>query len=175
LVDPITGRRAFVFNTLSSTISVVDIPNRGIVTTIAVDAGPLRGQFNARGNRLYVIHELSSNLTVIDPASLIVQRRFRVRIGMNSIKVDPRTDLVHLGRKNDPMVEVYEPFSFFPVDSVRTGSGVVYMTIDRDESNLYLVNAQKQKVLVSNLVSKKIVSELDVGEDPYWVTMMGEQ
>jgi hypothetical protein len=73
------------------------------------------------------------------------------------------------------MVEVYEPFSFFPVDSVRTGSGVVYMTIDRDESNLYLVNAQKQKVLVSNLVSKKIVSELDVGEDPYWVTMMGEQ
>jgi DNA-binding beta-propeller fold protein YncE len=174
LIDQ-TGRRAFVFNTLSSTISVVDIPNRGIVTTISVDPGPLRGQFNRRGNRLYVIHELSSNLTVIDPASFVVQRRFRVRIGMNSIKVDNRTDFVYLGRKTDSMVEVYDPFSFFPVDSVNTGTGVVYMAIDRDENNLYLVSAQRKRVLISNLVSKKIVSELDVGEDPYWVTMIGEQ
>ncbi len=174
LIDQ-TGRRAFVFNTLSSTISVVDIPNRGIVTTISVDPAPLRGQFNRRGNRLYVIHELSSNLTVIDPASFSVQRRFRVRIGMNSIKVDHRTDLVYLGRKTDAMVEVYEPFSFFPIDSVNTGTGVVYMTIDRNENNLYLVNAQRKRVLISNLVSKKIVSELDVGEAPYWVTMIGEQ
>ena len=174
LIDQ-TGRRAFVFNTLSSTISVVDIPNRGIVTTISVDAGPLRGQFNRRGDRLYVIHEFSSNLTVIDPAFLVVQRRFTVRIGMSSIKVDTRSDLVYLGRKIDPMVEVYDPLSFVPVDSVKTGGGVVYMTIDGDESNLYLVNAQRKRVLVSNLVSKKIISEMDVGVDPYWVTIMGER
>jgi YVTN family beta-propeller protein len=175
LIEPITGRRAFVFNTLSSTISVLDIPNRGMVATISVEAGPLRGQFNRSGNRLYVIHELSSNLTVFDPASLVVQRRFRVRTGTNSIKVDHRSDFVYLGRKTDAMVEAYNPFSFFPVDSVKTGMGVVYMTIDRDENNLYFVNAQKKTVLINNLVSKKVISEFDVGEDPYWVTLIGEQ
>jgi hypothetical protein len=43
---------------------------------------------------------------VIDPTSLSLIRRFPVRMGMNSIKVDPMTDLVYLGRKNDVVLEV---------------------------------------------------------------------
>jgi len=175
LIDPNTGRRAYVFNTLSSTISVLDIPNRGMVTTLSTDPGPLRGQFNRRGDRLYVIHELSNYLTVIDPASLSTLRRFQVRIGMNSIKLDNRTDLVFLGRKNDITVEVYDPLSFVPVDIIRTGGTIAYMTIDGEENNLYLVNEEKKSLMVNNLVRKRIVSEMDVGEGPYWVTMMGER
>lgn len=170
-----TGRRAFVFNTLSSAISVLDVGTRSIVTTITTDPGPVRGHFNRRGDRLYVIHELSSFLTVINSSPLSIFRRFQVKIGMDSIKVDNRTDFVYLGKKMNPTVEAYDPSSFVPIDSVSTGAGVVYMAIDRDENNLYLVNAQNKRVLISNLVSKKIVSEMDVGEDPYWVTMVGEQ
>jgi YVTN family beta-propeller protein len=175
LIDPNTGRRAYVFNTLSSTISVLDIPNRGMVTTLSTDPGPLRGQFNRRGDRLYVIHELSNYLTVINPASLSTLRRFQVRIGMNSIKVDNRTDLVFLGRKNDITVEVYDPLSFVPVDIIRAGGTIAYMTIDGEEGNLYLVNEDKKSLMVNNLVRKRIVFEMDVGEGPYWVTMMGER
>jgi YVTN family beta-propeller protein len=175
LIDPTTGRRAFVFNTLSGTITVLDVGTRSLVTTITTDPGPVRGHFNRRGDRLFVIHELSSFLTAINPSTLSTVRRFQVRIGMNSIKVDNRSDFVYLGRKIDPVVEAYDPFSFVPIDSVNAGTGVVYMAIDRGENNLYLVNTQRKKVVVSNLVSKKIVTEMDVGEDPYWVTMMGEQ
>ena len=174
LIDQ-NGRRAYVFNNLSSTISVIDIPNHAVITTISTDPGPIRGQFNRRGDRLYVIHELSSYLTVIDPASLTTLRRFSVRIGMKSIKVDLRTDFVYLGRKVDPMVEVYDPLSFVPVDYIRAGTGVTYMAIDGDENNLYMVNFERKKVIISNLVSKKIISEMDVGEGPYWITMMGER
>jgi hypothetical protein len=49
------------------------------------------------------------------------------------------------------------------------------MAIDSEENNLYLVNSDTKSVMVSNLVRKKIVSEMDVGEGPYWVTMMGER
>jgi YVTN family beta-propeller protein len=175
LIDPNTGRRAYVFNTLSGTISVLDIPNRGIVTTLSTDPGPLRGHFNRRGDRLYVIHELTNYLTVIDPSSLSTLRRFQVRIGMNSIKVDNRTDLVFLGRKNDVIVEVYDPLSFVPVDIIRTGGTIAYMTIDGEENNLYLVNEDKKSLLVNNLVGKKMVYEIDVGEGPYWVVVMGER
>jgi DNA-binding beta-propeller fold protein YncE len=175
LIDPNTGRRAYVFNTLSSTISVLDIPNRGIVTTLSTDPGPLRGQFNGRGDRLYVIHELTNYLTVIDSSSLSTLRRFQVRIGMNSIKVNNRTDLVYLGRKNDIVVEVYDPLSFVPVDIIRTGGTIAYMTIDGEENNLYLVNEDKKSLLVSSLVSKRPVYEIDVGEEPYWVVVMGER
>jgi len=175
LIDPTTGRRAYVFNRLSSTISVLDIPNRGIVTTLSTDPGPLRGQFNRRGDRLYVIHELSSFLTMINPSSLSVVRRFQVRIGMNSIKVDTRTDLVYLGRKNDIVVEVYDPSSFVSVDTVRTGGTIAYMTIDGEENNLYLVNEDTKSLMVNSLVRKRIAYEIDVGEGPYWVVVIGER
>ena len=169
------GRRAFVFNTFSGTISVIDINNKAIITSITVDPGPLRGQFNRRGDRLYVIHEWSPYLTVLDPLSLSVLKRYRVRIGMASIKVDNKTDLVYMGRGRDTVADVFEPVSFVVVDSIQTGAGITYMTIDGDENNLYLVCPDKRSLMVSNVVRKRVLSELDVGEGPYWVVIMGER
>ena len=169
------GIRAFVFNALSSSVSVVDISNKAVITTISTDPAPLRGQFNRAGNKLYVVHEWSMYLTALDPFALSVLKRFPVRIGMTSIKVDPQTDLVYMGRGRDTVVEVYDPFSFVSVDSIDTKAGITYMTIDGDENNLYMVNPEMKSVMVSRLVRKKVISEMDVGESPYWVTMMGER
>jgi len=170
-----TGRRAFVFNTLSSALSIIHIPNRAIAATISTDPAPLRGQFNRRGDRLYVIHEWSSYLTVIDPLSLLALRRHSVRMGMNAIKVDQKTDFVYLGRKNDVIIEVHDPFSFVPVDSIQTRGAIAYMTIDEEENNLYMVHPEERSLTATNLVSRKKVFEVDVGEGPYWVTVMGER
>ena len=169
------GIRAFVFNTFSNSISVIDIPSKAVITTISTDPAPLRGQFNRRGDRLYVIHEWSTYLTALDPFALSVLRRFSVRMGMVSMKVDPQTDLVNMGRRRDTVVEVYDPFSFVVVDSINTGAGITYMTIVGDENNLYMVNPEMKSVMVSRLVRKRVFSEMEVGESPYWVTMMGER
>jgi YVTN family beta-propeller protein len=175
LIDP-TGRRAYVFNRLSSTISVIDIPHKAIVTTISTDAGPLRGQFDRKGDRFYVINEWSSYLTVFDAASLTVLGRFTVmRMGLDAIKVDTMTDFIYLGRRNDTLVEMYDPFSFVRVDFIQTPAGVTYMTIDGETNNMYMVSPEIKSVMISNLVSKKTPSEIDVGDGPYWVTLMGER
>jgi YVTN family beta-propeller protein len=175
LIDP-TGRKGYVFNTLSSTLSVLDIPNRVGVGTIATDPGPLRGEFNRRGDRLYIIHEMSSYLMVLDPPVFSSPKRFQVRMGANAIRVDKRTDLVYLGRKNDRSAEVYDPLSFSVVDTIQTGVGdIATLTIDGEENNLYLVNAGTKTVMVSNLISRKTLFEIDVGEEPYGVTVMGEK
>jgi DNA-binding beta-propeller fold protein YncE len=174
LMDPLR-RRAYVFNTLSSTLSILDIANKALITTISTEPSPLRGQFSRKGDRFYIINEWSSYLTAIDPGTLSVLRRFQVRMGESSIKVDTNTDLVYLGRKNDPLVEVYEPVTFVNIDFVKSGPGVAYMTIDGEENNLHIVNTGKKTLMIFNLVSKKIVAEIDVGENPYWATMMGER
>ena len=174
LIDS-TGRRVYVFNTTASTVSVIDIPNKMILATIATDPSPLRGQFNRKGDKIYVIHEWSSYVSVIDPLSLSVVRRFQVRMGMESIKVETNTDLVYLGRKNDTVVEAYDPFSFVPVDFINTGGGISYMTIDGQENNLHMINPGMKTLMSSSLISKKMVFIIDVGESPYWVTVMGER
>ncbi len=173
-IDP-PGRRAYVFNTLAGTITVLDISNRAIITTFSTDPGPLRGDFSPAGDNLYVIHELSSYLAVVDPVSFRVLRRFSIGPGMISIKVESRTGLVYIGRNNDIFVGVYNPFSFVAVDLIRAGGTVNYMTIDDEENNLYMVSSEMKRIIVSNLVRKKILYEIDVGEAPYWVTVIGER
>jgi YVTN family beta-propeller protein len=174
LVDP-SGRRAYVFNSLASSISVLDIPNKALLTTISTDPGPLRGQFNKRGDRFYVIHELSSYLSIIDGRTLSTVKRVNVGMGMNFIKVDTVTDLLYMGRTRDATVGVYEPNSFVPMDYIRTDGGTRYLTIDVDENNLVMVGAHLPRLTNTNLVSRKSVVTLDIGDAPYWVTVMGER
>jgi YVTN family beta-propeller protein len=173
-IEP-TGRRAFVCNTLSNTVSVLDIPTRSLIATIGVDSGPVRAQFNRRGDRLYVIHEISPYVVAIHPQSLSVTTRYPVRSGMGSAKTDFGTDLIFLGRKRDYAVAVHEPVAFAPVGYVDTGTSIASMTVDGDENTLIMVSADRDSVLVANLISRRIVGEIDVGGSPYWVTVMGER
>jgi hypothetical protein len=124
---------------------------------------------------LYVIHELSSFVVVIDPQLLAAIARFPVRSGMESVKVDPNTDLIYLGRRRDFAVGVYEPMAFAPVGSVGTGASIAYMAVDGDTNTLFMVSPDRKSVLTASLTGRRIVGEIDVGEGPYWVTMMGER
>jgi YVTN family beta-propeller protein len=169
------GRRAYVFNTLSSTISVIDLANRSVAATISTEPGPLQGQFNREGSRLYVIHEWSSYVTVIDPFSLSVQGRVRVGMGARAVKLDPRTDFLYIAKKGDTVTEVYDPFSLIPIDYITGEESASYITIDGEGNTLYLVIPGTKNVMIVDMISKKIISEIDVGERPCWVTMMGER
>lgn len=170
-----TGRRAFVFNALSNTVSVLDVPSRGAIRSIATDPAPVQGHFNRRGDRLYVIHETASYVTVINPGTLTVSGRFQVRSGMDAIKVDPNTDLVYLGGRRDLAVGLYEPFAFGAVDVLDTGAGAAHMAMDGEENTLYVVSPGVNRVLVSDRIRKRTVGELDVGDGPSWISVMGEE
>jgi YVTN family beta-propeller protein len=169
------GKRAYVFNTYSSTISVIDIPRMGVAATVPAELSPVRGQFNRRGDRLYVISSGSSYLSVIDVGTLSVVKKVFVGMGANAFKVDPRTDLLYVGRRQDDGVTVYNAVTFTPTYFIRAGGPVAYMTIDGEENRLYLAIPRRKVVSVIDLISRQVVGEIDVGEDPYWVTMMGER
>jgi YVTN family beta-propeller protein len=176
LIDS-SGKRAYVFNTLSDSISIIDLvakPNQ-VTATISVDAGPLRGQLSRNGDRLYVIHSLSSYLSVIDPSSLAIVQRISVGMGASALKIDTRTDRIYLGRRFDPWVSVYQPGLDMPIDRIMAGDGVSGMAIDGEENDLYLVVPRKSSLQSVDLIGNRTVMELDIGVDAHWVTMMGER
>lgn len=169
------GRRAYVFNTLSGTISVLDVGTGGVVATVATEAGPVRGEFNRVGNRLYVLHRYSPYLSVFDPTTLSIVRRVYVGNGGKALKVDSKTDLIYLSRQGGGEIAIYEPFSFLPVDSYRTGGDASYLTIDGEGNNLCVVLPGTNAMRAIRLVGKETAAEIDVGDSPYWVTLMGER
>ena len=82
---------------------------------------------------------------------------------------------ISMVKKNDTMVAVYDPFSFAQVGFIPTGGTVAYMTIDGETNFLYLLIPDRKVLMVINLASKRPVSEIDVSEQPAWMTMMGER
>lgn len=174
LIDP-SGRRAYVFNTLSNTISVIDLGVGAVAATVSAESGPVRGQFNRAGNRLYVLHRGSPYLIVLDPQSLSVVRRVHIGAAATALKVDPRTDRIYIAKRNSDEVDIYDPFSFLPVDSLRAGGEASYLTLDGEGNRLLLLLPRRKRLRIVNLVGKGTAAEVDVGEDPYWVTIMGEK
>ena len=169
------GKKAYIFNTLLSTISVLDINNRVLTSTFTTDSAPLRGDFNKAGDRLIVFHEWSPHLLLFDTASLSMVKRVYSGIGIEWIKVDTRTDDLYVAKKNERAVEIFDPFSFIPGDSLATAGGVSNMTIDADENNLYLIVPEKKLLQIFSLVSRSVIGEIDLDDSPYWITMAGER
>lgn len=171
-----TGRKAYVFNKGSNTISILDIPNRSLSSTISTqDLGPLRGQFNRRCDRLYVFYERSPHMSVINTNTMSETKKIFVGIGVSAIKVDTRTDMVYVGKRYERRVDIYDPFSLMPIDFIDAGGGVNYITIDDEEKRLYFLLPEKKVLKILDVVSKKTLSEIDVGEEPFWVSVMGEK
>lgn len=173
-IDP-TGARAFVFNDSTSTISILDIRKHSLVTTIGTEPGPSRGQFNRRGDLLYVIHAQSSYLDIFNPFSLSLQNRRNVGMGMNYLKIDRATDLLYGARRLSSEIEIFEPSALIPITSIATDGEIVHMAIDGELNNLFAVNPSRQSIQVINLVSKNIIAEIDLDEDPAWVALVGER
>ncbi len=174
LVDR-TGRRVYVFNAASGTVSVLDIPGRQVAATIATDAEPVRGDFSRDGSRLYVAHGSSPYLSVIDTSSLAVVKRIYVGIGAIALKVDSRTDQIYLYRRHVGQIEIFDAFSSLPVDFIRSDEEVAHLTIDGEGNNLLLVLPESNAIREIRLIGKGDAARLDVGEDPYRVTLMGER
>jgi hypothetical protein len=60
------------------------------------------------------------------------------------------------------------------VDFVQTTGEVVHIATDVEDNTLYLVESGPNRVLVSERIRKRTVGQLDVGEGPAWVSVMGE-
>lgn len=174
LLDP-TGRRAFVFNEFSDTISLIDIPSATVVGTVATDAAPVRGQLSRDRTRLFVIHHGSPYLTVLDTSSLATIRRVYVGTGATALAVDSRTDRIYLAREGAPGIDVYDPSAFLPIDFLPFGGDVAFLTVEREQNLLCVVLRDAETVRMVRLVGKKTALEVDVGEDPYWVSFLGER
>ncbi len=174
VLDPL-GQKAYVFNSLSSTMSIIDIARRTVIATVAIESGMSRGAFNKAGDKLYTIHDQNAYITILNPFTLAVLQRFYVGMGMFALKVDTITGLVYAGKKYDAQAEVYEPFSFNPIATIRIGGSAAYLTIDGEENKLYVVNAARNKLQVVNIVNYNVEAELDVGPDPYRTALIGER
>jgi YVTN family beta-propeller protein len=170
------GRKAYIFNSLTNNIAILDIPNRSLLPAVLPsDSIPIRGDFSRKGDRFYVFQSWSPFIEVFNPLTTALDRKVYDEIGIAWIKVDTNTDKIYVGKSNAGIVEIYDPFSFISGEYIPVAGGVSHMTIDGEENNLVLIIPDKRLLQIINLVSRSVVREIDLDDDPYWTTMMGER
>jgi YVTN family beta-propeller protein len=174
VLDP-TGLKAYVMNTRSNSISVVDLTQRRLAVTIAVEAGPLMAAFNRQGDKLYVISGDWPYITVIDRSRFIITKKIFIGTGAVSIRVDNQTGLIYVGKKIGAEISVIDPFSAQFVDNFQAGGQAVFLTIDGQERTLLAALSDRSVLQKFNLISKKLMAEIDMGEGAYAVVVMGER
>lgn len=159
------GRRAFVLNRLSRTVTVVDVANRATAATLPVDGQPLRADVSRAGDRLYVIAEGSPFLFVFGTRDLALENRIHVGLGATFVRVDPATDLVYVADGQGGSISIYDPFSLVPMDLIEVPGPATWLEIDAAEKALYALVPSLGSVFVVDLVTRRIVATLDVGND----------
>lgn len=174
VMDP-SGSRVYIMNTRSNSISVVDLTQLTLVVTIGVEASPLRGTFNREGDVLFVVSGDSPYLTAIDRSRLVVAQKIFVGAGALCIKLDNQSGLLYVGLKTGGEIAVIDPSSSMFVDTFQVGGRVVYLAIDNDERMVFAALANRKILQKINLVSKKVVAQIDVGKGAYAIGVVGER
>jgi YVTN family beta-propeller protein len=167
-----TLSRAYSLEPLSNSLSVIDFSRRELLSTRILEETPVRGAVSSDGNSLYVITRYSADLLVIDTQSLNVSERIYVEVGAASIKVDPKTGLVYVGRETGG-ISVVDPRSLMRIDRFRLRGNAAFLAIDNDENSLVVLLSKRGKIQKLDLVSKKVKGEVEVLEGSYAVAVMG--
>jgi DNA-binding beta-propeller fold protein YncE len=162
-------------NSLSNTISVVDLSQREILTNIAVEGSPQKGALNRAGDRIYVICRFSPDLLILDPGKLTRVGKIYTGTGSISIKVDTQTDLIFVGNEITGEVLILDPFSLLAIDRINMRGAPSYMTIDREEGMLLVLNRDRGTIQKVNLVGREVVSEMEITGGAHEIAVMGER
>jgi YVTN family beta-propeller protein len=174
VMDP-SGLKVYVLNTRSKTISVVDLTQRRLAVTIAVEAAPLVGAFNREGSKLYIISGDWPYLTVIDRLRFAITQKIFIGTGAVSIRADNQTGQIYVGKKIGAEIAVIDPFSGQLVDNFQVGGQAVFLTIDGQERTLLAALSDRSVLQKINLISRKLMAEIELGEGAYAVVVMGER
>jgi YVTN family beta-propeller protein len=174
LIDA-AGRRAYVCNRLSNSITVLDLVARAVAGTIATEPQPVSAQLDRAGSRLYVIASGSPYLVVYGVPALTQVYRAFVGLDAAALKVDPKTDLLYLGRSLGSEVEVYDPATIIGLARVALPGSVSYMAIDDLENALLALMPDRAAVAVIDLAGRRLLAIANAAGEPFRMALAGER
>ncbi len=169
------GRRAYVLNRRSRSISVLDLASFAAVQTVPTDPEPLRAALSRDGTRLYLVARGSAHLTVFSIPEMAVVRSVFVGLGASAVTVDPRSDLVYVGRADEGRIQVFDPISALPVGAIDVPGPVSYLAMDHVENALLAVLPASGQIAFVDLARKRVVGTVDVGAGAHQVAVLGEK
>lgn len=167
--------RAYVSQSDSSVLSLLDLSGGGrVLSSRVLDQVPARGAVSPDGQRIYLLSDYSPDLLVVNASSLGTERKIHVGHGARDLLLDETSGLLYIA-KEDGEIAVVDPRSLTAIDFFTLPGPVRRLSIDREENALFALLPQNGSLAKINLVSKRVLSQLDVGSGSRDLAVMGER
>lgn len=167
------GTRAFVCNSGSGTVSVIDVAAKTVVKEIPVGDTPV-GAWPGRDGLMYVDNEASKSISVIDPVALAVTWTYELGFTPGMATIAPTGEL-WVTDSDAGRVVTFDPASNepLPLREILVGAGAHAMAFSTDDKRAYVSNQNDDTLSIIDVVTGSVIDTLAVGHQPNGIVVRG--
>ncbi|WP_369817720.1 protein kinase [Mycobacterium sp. 852002-30065_SCH5024008] len=159
------GHTAYVANTGSNSVSVVDTASRAVTATIAVGRHPVGVAVDPSTRTVYVTNYDDSSVSVIDTANGTVIARIGVGSHPGGVVVDPDARIAYVTSGDNASVSVIDVMTHAVTATVPTGKGPSRVAIDRTAHRLFVTNSDPT-VTVIDTTNRTVIGSVALRVHP---------
>jgi len=170
------GKRVFVTDSESNTVSVVDLNTGGIVKAIPTGSYPHGLRLSPDGQELFIANVEDGSVSVIDVASL--EELARISVGKAPVQVGftPDGTRVYVSLRDENKVAVIDRAARQVITKIDVGRNPIQVFATPDGRYVYVANQGSDtdpdnRVSIIDVASNEVVKTLTVGAGAHGVTI----
>ncbi|AKB36450.1 hypothetical protein MSSAC_1860 [Methanosarcina siciliae C2J] len=170
------GKTAYVANSGSNNVSVIDTSTNTVTDTVKVGYNPSEVAVSPDGKKVYVVNEDSNNVSVIDTDTNTVTVTVPVGNWPEGIAVTPDGKKVYVtngGNITAPedTVSVIDTATNIVTATVPVGTHPRGIAVTPDGKNVYVANSHNRTVSVIDTATNSVTATVDVDNSPHEVVV----
>jgi YVTN family beta-propeller protein len=160
------GKRVYVPNHDSGSITVIDTATNTVVHTIQVAPNPHWLDISKDGTRIYAANHESNLVSVIDTTNYAVLATIPVGNSPHSIIAVPDKPLVLNVNYDSNTLSAIDTNTNAVIKTIPTGSHPQDLTLSADGKHVYIATVDENAVQVLNVQSLEITATVPTGKSP---------
>jgi YVTN family beta-propeller protein len=147
------GAHAYVTNSESNNVSVIDLPSNAVTATIPVGTGPVGVAVTLDGRHVYVPNHGSGNVSVVNIPSNIVTATIPVGAGTQGVAITPDGRHAYITNRDSNKITVIDTASNTVTTKIPVGADPIWVTISPDGRHAYVLNYDSNNISVLTIGS----------------------
>lgn len=167
------GTKAYAANTGSGTVSIINVSDKSISTTIDVGADPV-GAWTGTNGKMYVDNETSKTITEIDVASNTISSTINLGFKPGYVALNDATNELWVSdAENGRLAYFTQVAQIWTLQgSIPTGSDAHAIAFNSAKTLGYITNQGAQTVSVINTTTHQVVATISVGQKPNGIAII---
>ncbi len=168
---PVSIGYAYIANSISNDVSVVNTITNAVVATIPVGQTPTSVSVSPDGTRVYVTNQRANTISVINTATNFVISTIAVTaFSPSSIAVSPDGKELYVVNLNSNNVLVFSTATYALIATIGVGGYPVGIVISPDGSMVYVANSSNT-ISVIDASTNQVKTTIPVGNSPYGIAI----